>query len=420
MAWIAFIHRRTIGDSVGRIWIGRADSVRVLSCFRMLPLILFCIIAGMAPARAQTAFYSPDGLNLAAYPRGGLIRSQPMDGAPFGASAYRVLYRSTGMRGEPIAVSGVVIVPNGPPPAGGRPIVAWAHPTSGVEPQCAPSLARVFFESVQGLKDMIQRGYVVTATDYPGLGTPQTHPYLVGVSEGQAVLDSVRVARQIPGAGSGHIFAVWGHSQGGQASLFTGLLARKYAPELRLVGVAAAAPATELGTLLNDDLDSTGGKNLTAMTLWSWKRVYGAPLGRVVTPQAIPVIDRLAGECIERFFDVLIRRETSKPLDRSFLRVNNFADREPWRSLLARNTPGTLPPAIPIFLAQGSGDNLVLPPVTLNYRGKLCRAGSKVQLYMVPGAGHAFIARDSAGVAVQWMADRFGGRPAPDNCGLNP
>lgn len=34
-------------------------------------------------------------------------------------------------KGEPILVSGVVIVPQGPPPPGGRPIVAWAHPTSG-------------------------------------------------------------------------------------------------------------------------------------------------------------------------------------------------------------------------------------------------------------------------------------------------
>jgi hypothetical protein len=27
---------------------------------------------------------------------------------------------------------------------------------------------------------MLQRGYVVTATDYPGLGTAGPHPYLVG------------------------------------------------------------------------------------------------------------------------------------------------------------------------------------------------------------------------------------------------
>ena len=111
-------------------------------------------------------------------------------------------------------------------------------------PRCAPSLARVRFQIIQGLRDMVERGYVVTATDYPGLGTPQTHPYLVGDSEGRAVLNlcgPLSVARREASSR----FAVWGHSQGGQAALYTGLLARGYAPDLQLVGVAAAAPATD-------------------------------------------------------------------------------------------------------------------------------------------------------------------------------
>jgi hypothetical protein len=48
----------------------------------------------------------------------------------------------------------------------------------------------VFFASVQGLGDMLRRGYIVAATDCPGLGTAGPHPYLVGVSEGRSVLDS--------------------------------------------------------------------------------------------------------------------------------------------------------------------------------------------------------------------------------------
>ena len=138
--------------------------------------------------------------------------------------------------------------------------------------------------------------------------TAGPHPYLVGISEGRAVLNLVRAARQMPGVGEGRRFAVWGHSQGGQAALFTGLMAKTYARELQLVGVAAAAPATELGPLMEADLGTSGGNNLTAMTLWSWSRVYGAPMSEVVTPAAVPVNDRLAGMCIERFFDVFRRR----------------------------------------------------------------------------------------------------------------
>jgi len=39
----------------------------------------------------------------------------------------------------------------------------------------------------------------VVFTDYPGLGTPGPHPYLVGESEGRAVLDSIRATRQLLG-----------------------------------------------------------------------------------------------------------------------------------------------------------------------------------------------------------------------------
>ena len=73
---------------------------------------------------------------------GSIIRVWPLDGGgPSGAAtAFRILYRSTGPSGEPIAVSGAIFIPPGPPPAGGRNMIAWAHPTSGVVEACAPSL----------------------------------------------------------------------------------------------------------------------------------------------------------------------------------------------------------------------------------------------------------------------------------------
>jgi acetyl esterase/lipase len=347
---------------------------------------------------------------------GSLISMQPMPGPPQNAMAYRVLYQSKGLSGEAIPVSGVIIVPFGPAPAGGRPVVAWAHPTTGVVSRCAPSLARVFFASVQGLRAMLERGYIVAATDYPGLGISQTHPYLVGISEGRAVLDSVRAARQIGLANASRNFAVWGHSQGGQAALYTGLLAAEYAPELRLVGVAAAAPATDLGRLMTEDLGTGGGNNIAAMAMWSWSRVYGAPLERVVTPEALPVINRLASLCIERWFDMLARRGPTRALERDFLLVHDLADVDPWRGLLAENSPGTLSPAVPVFIAQGDTDNLVRPSVTDAYVGALCRRGSKVRYEVLPGVGHTFVARDSANDAIAWIAERFAEMPPPNDC----
>src|SRR5271154_349853 len=280
-------------------------------------LVIVCMLAGADAANAQTAFYRAPASAVAGA-RGTLIRQEPIDGAPLGAKTYRVLYRSTGIDDQPILVSGVVIVPPGDSPPGGRPIVAWAHPTSGIVPRCAPSLSIFLFQQIQGLRSFVRDGYVVAATDYPGLGTVGPHPYLVGTSEARAVIDSVRVASHLPGAGGGNKFVVWGHSQGGHAALFTGMIAKSYAPELDLLGVAAAAPATDLTKLMNEDIDTVGGKNITAMTLWSWQRVYHANMDKVVDRRAIPAIDQLAKECIEGPFDIWVRQRTEQPLEKHF------------------------------------------------------------------------------------------------------
>lgn len=391
-----------------------ADGLR--NCRKlMLAAAALSLTAHATAASAQTPFYDAPRSMLAGQP-GTLVRQEVIDGAPLGATAYRVLYRSTGMKGEPIFVSGVVVVPQGDPPPEGRPIVAWAHPTTGITPACAPSLAIFLFQQIQGLRSFVERGYVVAATDYPGLGTPETHPYLVGDSEARAVLDSVRVAGTLPGAGGGKRFTVWGHSQGGQASLFTGITAKAYAPELSLLGVAAAAPATDLVTLMNDDINSVGGKNLTAMTLWSWHRVYDASLSNIVEPQAMPTIDRLARECIEGPFDLSERQRTEAPLQQHFLKVEKPSDLEPWSSLLKTNSAGTLPTNIPVFLAQGAIDQIIRPGVTEKYMKQLCQAGSKVKLVMLPNIGHGRAAQASTMDVVRWISDRFAGTAPPSDC----
>jgi acetyl esterase/lipase len=376
---------------------------------------ILCMLATTDAAIAQPAFYRAPASEAAGAP-GTLVRQETIDGAPLGATTYRVLYRSTGLNGKPILVSGVVIVPPGDPPPGGRPIVAWAHPTSGIVPRCAPSLAIFLFEQIQGLRSFVRDGYVVAATDYPGLGTEGPHPYLVGVSEARAVIDSVRVAAQLPGAGDGNKFVVWGHSQGGHAALFTGIIAKDYAPELELLGVAAAAPATDLTTLMNEDIDTVGGKNITAMTLWSWQRVFDAKMTKIVDPRAIPAIDQLAKECIEGPFDIRMRQRTEQPLEQYFLTTKHPSDLEPWRTLLAQNSPGILPAAIPVFLAQGTDDVIIRPDVTKDYAAKLCGAGSKVRLLTMPNIGHGRAAQASTEALLGWASDRFAGTPPPDDC----
>jgi pimeloyl-ACP methyl ester carboxylesterase len=230
------------------------------------------------------------------------------------------------------------------------------------------------------------------------------------------VIDSVRVAAQLPGAGGGHKFVVWGHSQGGHASLFTGIIAKAYAPELDLLGVAAAAPATDLVTLMNEDIDSVGGKNITAMTLWSWQRVFDANMDKVVDRRAIPAIDQLAQECIEGPFDLKNRQRTEQPLEQYFLTTKHPSDIEPWHTLLAQNSPGASPPEIPVFLAQGTDDVIIHPDVTKAFAATLCKAGSKVRLLSMPNIGHGWAAQASTEAMLGWTSNRFARKAVPNDC----
>ena len=347
---------------------------------------------------------------------GEIIRVWPqVGGAPQNAKAYRILYRSTGLNGEPIAVSGAIIFPEGKAPRGGRPVIAWAHPTTGVVNRCAPTLLPDLSGTIAGLGEMLDRGYVIAATDYPGLGTPGMHPYLIGASEGHSVLDSVRAARELPDAKAQRRFAVWGHSQGGQAALFTGELAAEYAPELELVGVAAAAPATNLAQLFDADHTSAAGKTLTAMALLSWSKVFDIPLDSILKPGTHRAFERVARNCIQSIADLLKLEQDTNQLETHFLAANPTKV-EPWASIMARNSPGKAPAGAPVFIAQGTADQIVRPDITRRFANHLCLQGTRVHMIALKGVSHSYAGFDSALAAVRWMSDRFARRPAPSNC----
>jgi acetyl esterase/lipase len=384
--------------------------------WRRVAVAVVALCLGLSLSPEAKAIYDVQPGEASGKP-GSIIRVWPLEGGgPGGGNAFRILYRSTGLNGEPIAVSGAIFIPPGPAPAGGRDVIAWAHPTSGVVESCAPSLMPDLAGTIWGLADMLARGYVVVATDYPGLGTPGIHPYLIGVSEGRAVLDSVRAARDLPDAGASNRFAVWGHSQGGHASLYTGELAASYAPDLKLVGVAAAAPATYLIELFDADKSSSAGKELTAMALYAWSELYHDPAITLVDVAAMPVFDQLAHDCIESIAEFAAIENAEKPLNREPFLKGDPTEIEPWRSIMQKNTPGQAPAGAPVFLAQGAADTTVKPEITKQFGEVLCKQGTRVDFILLPGVTHTFAAKDSVGQALAWIGDRFRGVPAPSVC----
>lgn len=362
---------------------------------------------------APDSFYNTPAA-LADGPPGSLLRSEPLANAPAGAIAWKLLYRSTRPDGALTAASATLTVPNAPAPAGGRPLVAWAHGTVGVARNCAPSLRGDWPAHIDGLERFLQQGYAVVATDYQGMGTSGANPYLVGESAAMDVLNSVRAAHAFAEASVGTRFAVWGASQGGHSALFTGEFAAA-APELTLVGVAAAAPPTDLAALFDRNLGTTFGNVLATFAFVQWSRVYpGARLGQIVAPLARPVARAIASYCIQE------ERQSGSILPGALVSRVTFLshqpkETEPWRSLVARNSLGDRSIAAPVLITQGDADPLVRPDVTAAFVARRCAAGEVVELRRYPGVGHVPAGPVTAPDVAAWLADRFAGK-LPTGC----
>ncbi|HVL54394.1 MAG TPA: lipase family protein [Vitreimonas sp.] len=345
---------------------------------------------------------------------GDIIWAQPIM-APPGALAWRVLYRSETISGVAIAVSGLVVAPDRPPPDDGFPVVAYAHGTTGLADQCAPSRATRPLGAAAGtgalpVPALWDSGFVVAATDYEGLGTPGRHPYMVGGSEARGVLDSVRAARQLPEAQAADQATILGISQGGHAALFAGEVAPAYAAELRINGVVALAPGAELAHaafLLAEDRTAVG----YAVAIGAgFEAAYPeARLERVLTRAALDALPVVDDGCMS---DVLAAFD--RPV-REVLRLEALIE-PPWPGLLEENTPGRHPTAAPIFVGQGTADPLVVPQLTDALVARLCATGNAVTYRRYLGAGHGSVA-DAAWADVRtFIGDRLAGRQAASDC----
>ena len=232
---------------------------------------------GIAEEKTDAEFYAlPDPVPTGK--PGTIERIETLPSAPAGSKAWRVLYHTTDLSGADRIVSASIIAPDSPAPAGGRPVVGWAHPTTGAVARCAPSNGIDPFDLIEGMTELLHAGYVVAAADYPGMGVEGQSSYLVGVTEANSVLDSIRAARNLPDTGAGTDVILWGHSQGGQAALFAGQQIKSYAPELTLRAVGVLAPATELVTLLDDHISDASGVTIGSLAFAAYVDVYQRPL----------------------------------------------------------------------------------------------------------------------------------------------
>ncbi|WP_328406699.1 alpha/beta hydrolase family protein [Nocardia sp. NBC_00403] len=165
---------------------------------------------------------------------------------PGSVNSTRIIYRTSTANNVPTEASAAVYFPPGPAPAGGWPVIAWAHGTVGLGDDCAysitgPSAAE---RDWAYLGTWLQQGYAIVAADYAGLGTPDEHPYLNGMVMAHNVVDAVQAAtRQYSSLAKK--WAVVGQSQGAGAAAYTARYATEFGgPELDYRGaVTTGVPA---------------------------------------------------------------------------------------------------------------------------------------------------------------------------------
>lgn len=367
-------------------------------------VVLVALVALPAAAGAKVpigpsgnAFYNPP-TSLLKGTHGSLVwarkagRTTTLTG---GSASWTVLYRSVSPQGKRIAVSGLVTLPKGKAPKGGWSVVSWSHGTTGTADVCAPSRdaptgpAHPYIDYVDPqLNAMLAQGHAVVRSDFQGLGTPGVHPYLVGVSEGRGSVDIVRAAREL----DRRVGTTWvsaGHSQGGQAALFAGALGPKWAPELKLKGVAAFAPASHIAEEADavPGLTSPGG-GLSAIAalvaVGGATQIAGLDTASLFTPAAAAFSPQTDTTCLQQLGEA---SSFGGLAPAGLFAAGAVAKLQP---VLVQMNPA-LKILVPVLMLQGLADTTVFPAFTNDLDTQLKARGDTVDYKTYPDVTHGGI-----------------------------
>ncbi len=328
--------------------------------------------------------------------------------------AARVLYRSTnGDSGAQTVVSGSVFVPPGDPPPGGWPVVAFGHGTVGIQNECAPSRSDTLLGSVAAAVQLTKRHYAVAIADYQGLGTKGVHPYPDSRTAGLNMIDSVRALRHtFPGVSDR--WASVGDSQGGGASWAADEQAAAYAPELRLVGAVASSPAADVSGLVDKAQAGTLTRNQRAvlqLIVESLARLH-PELNRDdyrhgAAEQYWGVLSACSGSAVYQ------RGEAAKRLGPHDLAPASTQAADRLRRLLQAWALPQRPLSAPLMVVYGGADQYIDPQWTRAAIRRACALGGSVTIVFNPDKGHSQVDLSSL---FDWVADRFAGKPAVNDC----
>jgi pimeloyl-ACP methyl ester carboxylesterase len=346
---------------------------------------------------------------------GTILRIRPLATPLKNASAWQFLYWSRTPQDRPVAVSATVVAPATAAPGGSaRPVLAYAHPTTGLGDQCAPSAQIASGHAVELLLFplALKQGWTVVETDYQGLGTPGDHAYLIGQSEGRNVLDSVRAAETIAGSGANAAskVVVWGHSQGGGAAAFTAELQPTYAPDVDLVGAIAGAPAAGFDpTGFGISKPAYGG--FVPMVLVGLRAGYpDLDADAALTAEGRRELTEVSGMCTSEAL------ATFKGTDTSELLNTDLLAQPAWQAVFDANRAGDRPTGVPLFIYHGAADDLVSPASSAALLARYCAHGVMASRKVYPGKDHVTVVEAALDDIFGYAKARLAGLRPPDDC----
>jgi hypothetical protein len=340
---------------------------------------------------------------LKPFPRGTpgeLIRAEEFGGydLPEGVRAVRILYHSRSATDEDVAASGVLLYPDGKPPLGGWPVIAWAHDLDGVGRRCAPSLARNLPRGAF-LSMYVRLGYAVVATDYTGLGTDFRNAYRDIESNARDVLYSIPAARTAVPKFSSKWIAM-GYGEGG----------------LTVVGIAELGAIGEpyyLGGIIISGvagLEPPDGPGASPLLLaYGIKTVFPQFAEReILTDEALTLYPKLDQACAGPAPE---ERARASGMLKPNWQKNPFV-----RRYFDRNTVGAKPARGPLLVIASAANSRAAASTTAEVIRRLCERGDQVEFQTFASPDPGYVIGESVRDQMAWIQARFAGRAAPRNC----
>lgn len=354
----------------------------------------------------------------------------------YGAKVYKIRYR-TQDRGQAVEATGFVSLPVGAM-VEERPVMLWAHGTSGFTDKCGPTAAADGYVVPALLAAL---GFVSVAPDYLGMngwGAPSgfIHPYIVPEPTAIATLDSLRALARF-GVDTGEAMSsmpgkeiiLFGASEGGFATLWADRYAPFYAPEFAILANVASVPPTDAFGLTKHGATvfgpTTGALAAAIVGGHDWYKL-SEPLSDVLSQGPPEDVSKLLPELMANDCDANVPASimtTDQVYQQKFIDAIKADDVEALGAvgcILQRASLGTseIPLAVstPTLVVQGELDDLVFTPVVRDDLPKLCDQGYIIEHYECAGAGHTDAATSSIPHVIAWVNARIAGEPLTDPC----